>query len=165
MKKAVLVFILLAAVVLNGCTSYNPLYGDPVLATLPAYTQQQFYSCGVFEEHTDYGKITFDEIEEADLQGSAYFHFVSDEDMESAELYMDNYEKRIEARRSDDCGAELTENYDFDRSCINVGDYICIKGDGNHYNEDISVYDMFSYYSIYFFDVESSILYYFHNNT
>ena len=59
--------------------------------------------------------------------------------------------------------ADRQSEYDFDDSCISKGDYFCIKtkegqeiGTGN--------YDKFDNYTVYFYDSESSILFYIHTN-
>lgn len=47
--------------------------------------------------------------------------------------------------------------YDFDISLINSGDYVHIKADKKN---DLNYYS----YSIYFYDIETHILYYIHHN-
>ena len=51
---------------------------------------------------------------------------------------------------------DVEAGYDFDISEIEEGDYFYIETD--------EFYDEFGCYDVYYFDMETEILYYFHNN-
>ena len=56
------------------------------------------------------------------------------------------------------------DEYDFDTSVINEGDYVkIVTKEGQPINGD-STYGKYDNYSIYFFDIETLTLYYIHNN-
>ncbi len=154
MKK--LGFILSAIMLLLslcGCT-----YQDPVLASLPEYKNEEFYTSGGFQDFTDYAKYTYDSITVETLESSKYFIVTTDEDMEEILSHIDNFEEWVET-----IGGELKENYDFDKTVVSEGDYFYIKTkDGEPLGE--GTYGKFDNYSVYYFDVDAQILYYFHNN-
>lgn len=172
MKKAFSLFVLLVFVfTLSGCAFFLETAGvftppeDKVLASLPAYKTRQFYSSGGFQDYTDYGVYTFDEISEDDLIYSDYFYLISDNNWELVDSLMDNYESWVQIVCENEPDSELAKNYDFDRSCMNRGDYICIMGkDDQQFNDNMDVTEIYFNYDIYFYDLESETLYFFHNN-
>lgn len=168
MKRAFSLILLGAIFALSACSFENIAFTvpeDEVLASLPDYETRRFYSSGGFQDYTDYAVYTFAEIDEEDLLHNDYFCLITDNNDEFFSGFMDNYESWIQVYRDSEPDSELVENYDFDRNIMNRGDYICIIGDDEEQrNEDIDTYGMYYDYDIYFYDVESKILYYFHNN-
>ena len=60
-------------------------------------------------------------------------------------------------------GEELKDNYDFDKNIVSEGDFFYIETkDGEPIGQ--GTYGKFDNYSVYYFDVDAQILYYFHNN-
>ncbi|MGN0115597.1 MAG: hypothetical protein ACI396_09735, partial [Acutalibacteraceae bacterium] len=78
--------------------------------------------------------------------------------------YLDDFEKWVDLIREGKPKSELAENYDFDRSAIDDSDYYYIGGRNSETLSDID-YNGQSLYDIYFFDLQTNTLYYFHNNT
>ncbi len=163
MKK--LGFILLSILLLLGLLPVTLLFGlwvhnyqKSVLTSLPDYESREFYTSGGFQDYTDYAKYFYDSITAQDLESSEHFTVTTDEDVEEILLHIDDFEGWVEA-----VGGELEENYDFDRSIVTEGDYFCIE---TKYGEPIGqgFYEKFYNYSVYYFDVDAQILYYFHNN-
>lgn len=154
MKKLGLVFLLLVLMlVLCEC-----FYIDPVLNSLPQYKSKVFYTSGGFQDYTDYAKYTYDSITVQDLVSSTYFNETSAKDIQEITLYIQDFEEWVKT-----VGGELMQNYDFDRTILSEGDYFYIatkEGEpiGN------SAYRKFDSYDIYYFDIDTQILYYFHNN-
>lgn len=153
----VLLVVLLAC--MCACTP-----NDPVLESLGDYQQKRLYTEGGFQDCTDYGVYTYaySEQEMQTLQSNGYFSAIAPENMENILSYLDDFDSWVEIYSRKDT-SELAEHFDFDRQIIHEGDYICIQtkegasiGDG--------VYGKFDNYTVYFFDVESATLYYFHNN-
>ena len=77
--------------------------------------------------------------------------------------YIDEFEQVIDSLRDGDEGADLVNNYRFSRDDIDESDYLYIydregkpMGDGT--------YSKYDYYNVYFFDSQTTTLYYFHNN-
>ena len=69
----------------------------------------------------------------------------------------------IDSLRDGDEGADLVNNYRFSRDDIDESDYLYIYdregkpiGDG--------AYSKYDYYNVYFFDSQTTTLYYFHSN-
>ena len=77
--------------------------------------------------------------------------------------YIDEFEQVIDSLRDGDEGADLVNNYRFSRDDIDESDYLYIYdregkpiGDG--------AYSKYDYYNVYFFDSQTTTLYYFHSN-
>ena len=158
-------FFILSAVILGvGLLLTSIFFGflyshkDLIITTLPDYNNKEFYTSGGFQDFTDYAKYFYDNITAKDLESSEYFTMTTADDVEEILLHIDDFEGWVDV-----CGGELKENYDFDKSVINDGDFFYVK---TKYEEPIgqSTYGKFDNYSVYYFDFETQILYYFHNN-
>ena len=154
MKK--LSFLLLVIALLLSLCSCT--YQDPVLSSLPNYKNEEFYTSGGFQDFTDYAKYTYDSVKAENLETSKYFTETSNEDVDEILLHIHNFEEWV-----DTIGGELKENYDFDRSIVTEGDFFCIQTkDGEPIGQ--GTYGKFDNYTVYYFDIDAQILYYFHNN-
>ena len=148
----IFILLLLMSQLLTGCGE-----DDFVVLSLPAYTHREYYTEGGFQDFTNYGVYYLEPFEEKKLEENPYFEKVADpEDLCS---YIDNFEGWITA------GSELAAHYHFDKTCIDVSDYVYIDtkegdpiGNGGH------TYRKFDHYNVYFFDLDSWTLYYFHSN-
>lgn len=125
---------------------------DPILNSLPDYTHKEFYTCGGFQDYTDYAKYTY-EVSESVFTHSSYFLKVTEENIPKINAYLDNFENWTRT-----CSDFPLEAYDFDRSQVQTGDYFYIL---NRYEEPAAEFDN---YNLYYFDMDTGILYYFHNN-
>lgn len=153
MKKIVLALLIFVLIfVLFGC-----FYTDPVIASLPDYKSECFYTSGGFQDYTDYAKYTYDSITTQVLDASKYFDVTTAEDANEILLYIQNFERWVET-----IGGELKENYDFDKTMISEGNYFYIETKAG--DPDQETYDMFVNYTVYYFDLDTQTLYYFHNN-
>lgn len=130
---------------------YNHFFADRVLASLPKYESEEFYTSGGFQDYTDYAKYTYKTVPTRDLETSAYFRVTTAEAVEEILSYVENFEGWVEA-----VGGELKEHYDLDKTVISEGDYFYIA-----LRDEQGKFDN---YTVYYFDVDAQILYYFHNN-
>lgn len=117
------------------------------------YESCGFYTHGEFQDYTDYAKYSYSSV---DFTDNKYFQQVTADNKVSILKYIENFERWIETIKSHDSNDELVICYDFDISIISSGDY--------YYIDDDSRYTEFENYDIYFFDSETNMLYYFHNN-
>ena len=162
MKK---ICIILLAVVLGiglllSMMFFGFLYShqNSVISSLPDYESNEFYTNGGFQDYTDYAKYIYDNITIQDLKSSEYFTITTVDDVEEILLHIDDFEGWVEA-----CGGELKNNYDFDKTIVTEGDFFYIETkDGDPIGQ--GTYGKFDNYSVYYFDVDAQILYYFHNN-
>ena len=158
MKKAIRILITLAValpvlvLILSLLASVVFAPKDPILASLPDYSSREYYTCGGFQDSTDYAKYTY-EVSESVFIHSPYFLRVSAVGADKFLTYLENFEGWV-----DICEDFPAESYDFDRSIISGNDYFYIL---NRYEEPEMEFDS---YNLYFFDLESQTLYYFHNN-
>lgn len=148
-KLAAALFSLVLVVSLAGCS----IPKDDVLDSLGKYESKQFFTSGGFQDFTDYAKYCFDSV---DFSDNSYFQIITESSRENLEAHIDDFEKWVQAVRDTDADNEVVVNYDFDRSVISDSDYIYIYDDPD--------YPEFGNYNVYYFDVETNILYYFHNN-
>lgn len=150
MKKfAGIFFSLILFISLAGCS----IPKDEVLDSLGKYKSKQYYSGGGFQDFTDYAKYSFDSV---DFSDNPYFHIMTQDSKENLEAHIDDFETWIQLKRESDSKNEVGIYYDFDRSVITDGGYLYIY--------DNPEYPELGCYDVYYFDVESNILYYFHNN-
>lgn len=133
---------------------------DPVIASLPPYRSKTFYTSGGFQDYTDYAKYTyFLPVTERMLENNGYFEKVAEENIAEILAHIDDFSGWVRI-----CGGELLENYDFVPSAIEEGDYFYIKSKYGQPIGQSSAYEKFDHYTLYYFDIESQILYCFHNN-
>lgn len=143
MKKLAIILMIISLLCFSACSD-----SDPIINSLPEYETKELYTSGEFQDFTDYAKYTYESISTEGLVASEYFSKVASSDIELILKYIENFEGWVEAEND-----ELKENYDFDKNIISENDFFHIKATGNFEN-----------YTVYYFDCDSSILYYFHNN-
>lgn len=131
-----------------------------VIISLGKAMSVQRYSCAGFGDSTDFGIYTFPGASPGE---SEYFKPVTAESETELLGYIDEFEQVIDSLRDGDEGDDLVNNYRFSRDDIDEGDYLYISdregkpiGDG--------AYSKYDYYNVYFFDSQTTTLYYFHNN-
>lgn len=161
MKKLILFFLTIVFLIgLCGC-SYTDLgikYIDPVIESLPEYKSKMFYTYGEFQDYTDYAEYIYDSITARDFETSEYFNATTAEDVEEILLHIENFEGWVEK-----ADGELKENYDFDKTIVSEGDFFYIETKaGKPIGQ--GTYGKFDSYTVYYFDIDTQILYYFHSN-
>ena len=131
-----------------------------VIASLGRAMSVQRYSCAGFGDSTDFGIYTFPGASPGENE---YFKPVTAESKTELLGYIDEFEQVIDSLRDGDEGADLVNNYRFSRDDIDESDYLYIYdregkpiGDG--------AYSKYDYYNVYFFDSQTTTLYYFHSN-
>ncbi len=162
MKKVcfILIAVVLGIGLLLSMMFFGFLYShqNSVISSLPDYESNEFYTNGAFQDYTDYAKYIYDNIIIQDLESSEYLTIITADDVENIILFIEDFEGWVEA-----CGGELKENYDFDKTIITDGDFFYIDTkEGESIGQ--GTYGKFDNYSVYYFDVDAQILYYFHNN-
>ena len=147
MKKLFALILVVIVALLNGCSVLT----DEVLQSLGEYKSEQYFTSGGFQDFTDYAKYTYEDV---DFSNNIYFSKVSSDSSENLITHIEDFEKWIEILEENN---EVALAYDFDSSVISDNDYLYIYDDP--YYPELGNYD------VYFFDIETMTLYYFHNNT
>ena len=149
-----IVLLIIALVSVGTISLFSLLFApqDSIIHSLPDYESKEFYSSGGFQDYTDYGKYIY-RISETALVNNPYFLQVTETDIPKICSYIDDFENWVEI--SSDFPKE---RYDFDASQITPGDYFYIS---NRYEAPEK---KFWSYNVYYFDLSSGILYFFHNN-
>ena len=157
MKKQLLslAVVLILAISLSACTAPE----DKVLNSLGEYKSHEFYTEGAFQDYTDYAKYYYDSV---DFTDNEYFHKIEQADIDILNEHLDDFESWIETYREGDASREIVVNYDFNRLLIDNEDYLYIESEQYDPWNDGNM--IFASYDIYFFDIQTNILYYFHNN-
>ena len=125
---------------------------DIILESLPKYSEKEYYSSGGFQDTTDYAKYTY-LISGEDLQINEYLLPVESTDLPQIIAYIEDFEEWLSVSHD-----FPTESYDFDKAIVSAGDYFYVS---NRYQEPEKA---FWNYDLYYFDLESLTLYYFHSN-
>ena len=125
---------------------------DVILESLPKYSEKEYYSSGGFQDTTDYAKYTY-HISEEDLQNNKYLLPVESTDVPQIIAYIEDFEEWVSVSHD-----FPSESYDFDKAIVSTGDYFYVS---NRYQEAEKA---FWNYDLYYFDLESLTLYYFHSN-
>ena len=158
--KNITIYIFLITVVLSFSACKVP--EDKVLVSLGKYKNNVYYTQGAFQDFTDYAKYYYDSV---DFTRNKYFNKIQELDLAKINEHLDNFESWIETFREDDPSEEIVENYDFDRTIIDNEDYIYIDSEKKTTTwEDGTTTTTLASYDVYFFDTQTQILYYFHNN-
>ena len=145
MKKTV-VLLLLMCLVLSGCVFPQ----DKVLNSLGDYSKLVYLSSGGFQDYTDYAKY---KVEKPDMKNNPYFKQLnSGVFIYEFYGYIKNFEEWVRLT-----GGELAEGYDFDYTIVNESDYAYMYSNPDYREK----YDC---YNVYFYDAETNVVYYFHNN-
>lgn len=158
MKKLLCAFFaLLLAASMPGCSQR-----DSVLSSLGEPSVKEMYVHGDFGDFTDYGKYLFDAVTPESLAANPCFIQVG-EQTEEILSYVDNFENWVRVISNSTPDDEMVTNYDFDRSIVDSSDYFYVK---TKEGEPIGsgTYRKFDNYTLYFFDLDTQILYYFHSN-
>ena len=154
-KSTVIILLLIFLIsTLSSCIALE----DKVLNSLGEYRSCEFYTCGGFQDYTDYAKYYYDSV---DFTDNKYFSIIEQFDIDALNEHLDNFESCIEAHGYSDASSEIVVNYDFDRSLIDSEDYLYIDSE-KHTRDD--GYTLLVHYDVYFFDTQTNTLYYFHNN-
>ncbi len=131
---------------------------DEVLASLGNYEQKEFFTSGGFQDFTDYAKYRYSS---AAPEGNKYLKKINENDLDTINTFLDDFERWIEAVKTADASSEVVVNYDFDRAVIDTEDYFYIDFKETAWSDGTTSVTSFD---IYFFDTENLVLYYFHNN-
>lgn len=155
MKKIVALIILVICILsLAACTAPE----DPVLASLGTYENHEFYTSGGAQDYTDYAKYDF---ASAKIVGNTYFKNIHETDLTGINAHLDDFEAWVNVIQEGNASNELVVHYDFDRSIIDAEDFFYIDSEERTWSDG---HTSFVRYSIYLFDTQTQVLYYFHNN-
>ena len=146
--KRIAVFILF--VFLAFC-----LYGCSIDPNIPnGYTgKEEHFDKNGFQDYTDYCKYFYKDA--TAFENNPNYHKVAESDISKIKEYFDHFKQFMEGDRAG--------KYDFDTKCMTGGDFVLIESKEGVSDGNI-VYGKYDNYNIYYFDTESNILYYFHNN-
>ncbi|MBQ8895569.1 MAG: hypothetical protein IJY88_02110 [Clostridia bacterium] len=141
MKKVIALIFAFAFLV--GCVHVP----NGVIGSLGKYSDYEYHDCGGWQDVTVYAKYSFDEPA---IENNKFFISVGDQKSEIVD-FLEHYKKWIDIHDSE---SELVKSYDFNTDYIDANDYFYIDGD----------IEKTSSGNLYFYDVESKVLYWFHNN-
>ena len=148
---AVALLLTVTGILIGSCTVETRQ--DKVLASLGSYDTKEFYTHGAFQDYTDFAWYSFSSPE---LDENPYFSLVFQSDIPCVCSFLDNFEGWVALIEENNPADELPVHYHFDRSWIDTEDYFYLYED-----EDSP---KFGCYDLWFFDVQTKVLYYFHSN-
>ena len=131
---------------------------NEVIASLPKYKKKEFFTSGGFQDYTDYAKYYYTSANVAENQ---YLNKIQESDFSIIDTHLDDFEGWIETIGNNDPSSEVVVNYDFDRGIIDMEDYFCLDSEEHTWSDG---HTSLVRYNIYFFDTQTQVLYFFHNN-
>ena len=148
-KKALILILILSILLLSACSEFK----NEVLESLGEYKSKEYFTSGGFQDYTNYAKYTYENI---DFSENVYFNKISSDSAEQLSSHIEDFEGWVQTIKETEPKNEVVLGYDFDSSVISEEDYLYIYDDPDY--SELGCYD------VYFFDIESMTLYYFHNN-
>lgn len=131
---------------------------DPVIASLGEYDRRVFFSSGGFQDYTNYAKYYYTSTE---VSENSYLKKIQETDLSAINTHLDDFEGWIETIKDSEPLSEVVVNYDFDREIIDTEDYFYIDSEEHTWSDG---HTTLVNYNVYLFDIQTQILYYFHNN-
>lgn len=153
-RTMIVVCFFATAMFLSSCNAPE----DKILSSLGKYEKHMHYSEGEFQDYTDYAKYYY---LSTNIDENVYFTKVQNSDLTKINEYLDDFEEWIENIKEVDSSCEIVMNYDFNRDIIDEEDYIYINSETQTWDDG---HTSLVKYDIYFFDIQTLVLYYFHNN-
>ncbi|MBR4579349.1 MAG: hypothetical protein IKO22_07060 [Oscillospiraceae bacterium] len=146
-------FLLLLTLLYSGIRSCVGLPAPDLPEAEPqipeGYIQkEEYFDPDGFQDYTDYCKYVYSDAS-AFIEDERW-HRVTETELEEVKGFFEDFQKWMELE-------QRQEEYDFDPACISTEDYVRIHTGERARNP----YDN---YSVYFFDADSCILYYIHQN-
>ena len=148
------ILVCIFALFLTACTVAE----DKVVASLGEYESHEFLTSGGFQDYTDYAKYYYTS---ADVSENPYLKRIDEQDLAVIDRHLDDFEMWIDTIKESEPSNEVVLNYDFDRTMIDTEDYIYIDSEEHTWSYG---YTTLVNYNIYFFDMQTQTLYFFHNN-
>ena len=153
-RPMLVVCVLIMGLFLTSCNAYE----DKILNSLGEYEKHVYFSEGEFQDFTDYAKYYY---VSTNIDGNTYFTKIQDFDLNKINEHLDDFEGWIETIKDGDSSCEIVINYDFNRDIIDEEDYIYIYSETQTWDDG---HTSLVNYDIYFLDIQTLVLYYFHNN-
>ena len=153
-KFALILCLLFSVIIVTSCKAPE----EKVIASLGKYEGYDFFTSGGFQDYTDYAKYYYGSIEITENQ---YLKKIQETDLITINMHLDDYEGWIETIKSSDNSNDVVVNYDFNREIIDMEDYIYVDSEEHVWDDGQT---SLVRYNIYFYDTQSQVLYYFHNN-
>lgn len=148
--KRIFIAIFSILLLLCSCSSEEK---DTVVLSLGDYVDKDYYSEGFFQDFTYYAKYYYEDV---DFENNAYFQQVSNCGKDDLLAHVNDFEKWIAAINVVNPKSKIVTGYDLDRSIITDDDYVYIYDDPD--------YCELGSYDVYYFDIGTMTLYFFHNN-
>ena len=124
-------------------------------ASLGEYENREYFTSGGFQDYTNYGKYYY---ADADPSDNGYFDPIREENLENLHRHLEDFEGWLITLGEND---EVTANYDFDWAIIDGEDYVYIDSQEHTWSDG---HTSLTCYDVFFFDTQTQVLYYFHNN-
>lgn len=144
--KKIVIFILVLISLISLILFLNKPYKDEFILN-GYYDSLEYWDNSSFQDYTDYCKYYYNSKDDNLFKNSGSYKKVRKEDINTLIGYFDNFSNWVKNRDYE---------YDLDNSYITEGDYFIIKT-----KNYIGKYDN---YTVYFYDIETHILYYIHSN-
>lgn len=154
--KKLLIFISISILIfiMSSCQ----MAYEKVLDTLPNYFASfEYLDPNGFRDYTYYCKYYYKDVASETFEDNKYFKVASADDVNYILSFINEYEDTTKNFE------EVQKIYDFDKNIIKEGGYFYVYTMEGAVSGGVT-YEKFDHYDVYYFDLDSQILYYFHNN-
>jgi hypothetical protein len=151
---AIALSVFLIGILLASCAMLE----DPIVASLGDYETHVYFTSGGFQDFTDYAKYYY---RSAEVTENLWLEKIQETDLPVINKHLDDFEGWIETIGRSEPDSEVILKYDFDRSVIDAEDYFYIDSEERTWEDGQTT---LVNYDVYFFDIQTQILYFFHNN-
>ncbi|MBR5545243.1 MAG: hypothetical protein IKU66_07190 [Clostridia bacterium] len=156
----IIIIILIVSLIFAIPTTDTSFHTNEVIDSVGVVVLEDYYSSGGWQDYTDYAKYYF---ENPDIENNEYLTHMTENDIEDLIFYVDIFEDWLDILPNELSSMKLIKNYDFDKSIISANDY-CYIDDYTSVDPNLELETEPASFNIYFYDIESETLYYFHNN-
>lgn len=156
-NKLLILVMMIVAIIMS--TNYEPK-GNEVLDSLGKYEYREFYSDNGFMDFMEYGKYYYSSVNTSE---NAYFKKISESNVEKLNILIDEFEQWLSCYNEDSC--DLVVKYDFKRDLIDNEDYVYYetKYEKVGYNSEGEMFFSCEVLEVYYLDIQTNTVYYFHN--
>ncbi len=127
--------------------SFLPMHYKDKMILKGYYEKEEYFQEDGFQDHTDYCKYFYKKLDDDKFINNIKYEIVKEENIEGLKGYFGDTRNwmNIEGR---------SKEFDFNNDIISIGDYYYLDLKESGYNN----------YNVYFYDIETHILYYIHSN-
>lgn len=142
-----ILIIFLMSFICGLVSSILPMHYKDKMVLKGYYEKEEHFQKDGFQDYTDYCKYIYKKSDDDKFKNNTKYQIVKEENIEGLKKYFNDTRKwmNIQGRSNE---------FDFNSNVISVGDYYYLDLKESGYNN----------YNVYFYNIETHVLYYIHSN-